>query len=185
MSIKRDQRQRSISQKFYDQFDYLPPDLKALIWDSPTMPITEDLEVVVKLAEETGSIDKVINRANSKPTQDKETAQQRRERKMQERLNKIGQRCAYITRPVYGRPRLRDDKHRSLILRLLTPEELEKMLATRQENANIQPAFVRPIIGYETVKKVPKERGDKVLPDKPAPQPSLMKLMHNAGGRNS
>lgn len=175
--------------EFYDDFDLLPSEYKAILQESPTMPTHEDLKLIWEMvAEEQPSIQDIINRVKCipKPPPAREmTAREKREAKRaenrQRRLNQQnGARVA-----CYGYRRIgSDNPNLSGSLKTFVSErEAAAAIAKRKQNNSLK--FVgnnlveRVFLGYK-----PKERytgGEK--PDKKVVKDHISWAMHNAGGK--
>jgi hypothetical protein len=174
--------------QFYDDFDALPRAVKELLWDGSFQPTMDDLKAAWEIAAADKSLADLIKEINCmKPSKEelKARADAERERKKREKSEArwAKRRPYYETRPIYGQAKL-NPKHARLVGLVISEQEAAKMLANRKENAdvNLVPMYVCPIIGYERVKMVDT---NTIPPEKPEPPQSIIKMMHNAGGRKT
>jgi hypothetical protein len=174
--------------KFYDDFDLLPAEIKALIWDSPFMPGEDELKVAWQLAAEDSTLAALINKVNClKPTAEelKARAEAERQRKKEQKHNGLLRRYTY-KEPIYGKARLKDvdPKQNRLVMRV-SEQQAAELALKRNENKDVKPAsyYVRPVIGYTNVTINVKDDELRKPPTKDDKPQHILKILHNAGGK--
>jgi hypothetical protein len=172
------------SKKFYQDFDKLPKEIKALLWSQPNMPTFEDLRTAWELVEsipENQKLDLHVYEEERKVA-NKLEAERKREQKRKDRINA---RLKNRRIPVYDFQKVIHDPKQARLVQRVTEEEAVKLLATRKNNNDMkiiepEPTYKRTFIGYrdEVVKNNPEV--EIKYYDGEKQKLALSKQMHNA-----
>jgi hypothetical protein len=177
MSKKKIQRERSIIQTFYADFDLLPRKYKEMLWEQNSPPITADVVAAWDLATqdpECNTIQSLLDKVNCLPKAKKPD--------YSKSFNTRSLKPRYEQRTTFWPSVANVGKNSRLIARIFSEAELEEKMAKRRQASDIQMPYTRTVLRQEIVKIIPKKE-DTAAPEKPMKQASTFKMLHNAGGR--
>lgn len=174
------------SRKFFEDFDLLPAEFKALLWYQNGTPDFDDLRAAWQLSGENylDSTLKLHSFKKERQAKEIEDARAKRDKLRSDRYNKRLSKyrgSQYVQ--VYDRVVVdRSDKHGRLVA-LVKDEQAAKLLAERKENKDVIPAgpvVVRRFLGWKKVE--PTEPKKPEYKEINYPQ-HICTQMHNAGGK--
>jgi hypothetical protein len=179
--------------KFLEDFDLLPREVKELLWDHPVMPDFDDLKDAWSLVEKDPRFKDIFMRLNINAALRKLEVKRLADLNREQRANAKRNKWHDKWRQRHEKTRVAavyqvytvDPKQARLVQRV-TEEEAAKLLTSRKEAKDVQPATVRVFQGY---KRLPPEKVEELKASKEEfqmPKPvSIIKAFGNAGGNNA